>query len=169
MQENFWPAVEAISTAGAAVLTLVALGVTVWTLRRTIKDQTEAVRKQTEAVRKQTEAVQAEAIRSASREVLELGKWLADRPWFRYALLCPVTKDSDYGEAAATVYADFMDHLLSQKFVYPEDLMPAWTKYFEGRLDMYPQIRKFVASNSEWYGPTLNGLVEQATDRAARA
>jgi hypothetical protein len=104
-----------------------------------------------------------------STEVLALGRWLAEHPAYRAALAVSSEDQSDVGEAAATVYADFIDQVLSKRHFLPAGYMDAWNPYFEDRLVMYPQIRRFVDAHPGWYGKTLNDLVREATARAAQS
>lgn len=140
-----WPAVEAIGTVVLACLTLLTLIVVAYFLHRASKDQAKALR--------------TSAMQSVSNQVFMLGRWLADNPRHRNALALSEDTETAEGEAVGTVYADFIDHVLTQEDLYNKEYMRYWRSYFEDRLRTYPQIRKFVKAHRRWYGTKLNELV----------
>jgi hypothetical protein len=162
-----WHALEAIGTVSLALVTFV----TIRFLRKAARDQTEALKLQTDALNAQTDAVKTQAkmletsvIQTTSTELLTLGRWLADNHWYRCGLEAPEDTYTRWGEDAAAVYADFMDHISGLWDRLPSQYREAWEPWMVDRLKEYPQIRKFVRDghHSSWYGPTLTKLVGEA-------
>jgi hypothetical protein len=67
-------------------------------------------------------------------------------------------------EAVATVHTDFMDAVFSQEGLVPDGDVDIWITWFRNRMDMWPQLDKFVRSHLEWYPPYMKRVFREGDD-----
>jgi hypothetical protein len=109
-------------------------------------------------------AIKTSAVQAIASEILTLGRWLADHPEYGEALSLDADQESETGEAVATVHADFMDAVFSQEDLVPDGDVDIWIKWFRTRMDMWPQLDKFVRSHLEWYPPYMKRVFREGDD-----
>lgn len=110
------------------------------------------------------EAIRTSAVQTITSEVLTLGRWMADHPDYGNALSLDADQESDTGEAVAEVHTDFMDAVFSQEALIPDGDVDVWIKWFRTRMDMWPQLDKFVRSHLEWYPPYMKRVLREGDD-----
>ncbi len=110
------------------------------------------------------EAIRTSAVQTITSEVLTLGRWMADHPDYGKALSLDADQKSDTGEAVAEVHTDFMDAVFSQEALIPDGDVDVWIKWFRTRMDMWPQLDKFVRSHLEWYPPYMTRVFREGDD-----
>lgn len=108
-------------------------------------------------VRWARKAIRANAVQSLGTQILQVGQWLTDHPEHRNSLYLEEDVESRHAEAAATVVADFISHVLSQRDV-PKDQLEAWDRYFIDLLNERPQVRKLLSKRGHWYGKAMDNL-----------
>jgi hypothetical protein len=106
--------------------------------------------------------IQTSAIQTISGEILTLGRWLADHPKYIEALRLPADQETETGEAVATVHADFMDAVFSQENLFPPGDVELWITWFQNRMDMWPQLDKFMRTHRHWYPPYMDRVFQRA-------
>jgi hypothetical protein len=122
------------------------------------------------AVTEQTKQLKASAVQNVGHEALKIDRWMADHLEYLYALNRPEADQSARGAAVAEVYADFIDQVVSQEDYLPPSHMPPWREYFGEIIQTWPQLKKYMKDNPDWYLDTMNELLPlyRADDRGLK-
>ncbi len=164
-------AIEAYGTLALAIISVVIAGL-VWQSVQATRQSVEATRENVRAtnddvqatlkeVETNKQAIQTSAIQTIAGEILTLGRWLADHPEYGEALKLPADQETETGEAVATVHADFMDAVFSQASLFPPGDVEIWITWFQNRMDMWPQLEKFMRTHRHWYPPYMDRVFER--------
>ena len=143
-------AIEAYGTLAVAVVSVV-IAFLIW---RGVK----ATRADVNATR---EEIQTSAIQTIAGEILTLGRWLADHPEYVRALKLPADQETETGEAVATVHTDFIDAVFSQENLFPPGDVEIWVTWFQNRMDIWPQLDKFVRTHLDWYPEYMKRVLQR--------
>jgi hypothetical protein len=166
-RDHFWiwplddhnvTAIEAYGTLAVAVVSVV-IAFLIWRGVKATRDDVNATRAEVAANK---EAIQTSAIQTIAGEMLTLGRWLVDHPDYGEALRLPADQETETGEAVATVHADFMDAVFSQEDLFPPGDVEIWIRWFQNRMDMWPQLDKFVRTHLDWYPPYMKRVLQRA-------
>jgi hypothetical protein len=113
-------------------------------------------------------AIQTSAVQAIAGEILTLGRWLADHPEYGEALRLPADQETETGESVATVHADFMDAVFSQEDLVPDGDVEIWITWFRNRMDMWPQLDKFMRTHLHWYPDYMKRIFPEGDDGSPR-
>lgn len=159
-RDHFWiwplddhnvTAIEAYGTLAVAIVSVV-IAYLIWRGVKATNADVNATRAE----------IQTSAIQTIAGEILTLGRWLADHPEYGEALRLPADQKTETGEAVATVHADFMDAVFSQENLFPPGDVEIWIKWFQNRMDMWPQLDKFVRTHLDWYPDYMKRVLQRA-------
>jgi hypothetical protein len=109
-------------------------------------------------------AIKTSAVQAIAGEILTLGRWLADHPEYVEALRLRADQETETGEAVAEVHVDFMDAVFSQEDLVPDGDVDIWITWFRTRMDMWPQLDKFVRSHLHWYPDYMKRVFREGDD-----
>lgn len=149
-------AIEAYGTLAVAVMSVVIAGL-IWRSVIATNKNVEATLKE---VASNKEAIQTSAIQTIAVEMLSIDRWMADHPDYLKALALPEQQESATGSAVAEVYADFIDTVISEEDLLPQEHLDAWIDYFRDIHKMWPQLRKYMKAHPDWYLEDQNRIAE---------
>jgi hypothetical protein len=160
-------AIEAYATLIVAVISMV-IAYLVYRSVTAMNRGVDATNRDVDATRAEVasnlKAIKTSAVQVIASEILTLGRWLADHPEYGEALRLPADQESQTGESVATVHADFMDAVFSQKDLVPDGDLEIWITWFRNRMDMWPQLDKFMRSHLHWYPEYMKGVFREGDD-----
>jgi hypothetical protein len=151
-------AIEAYGTLAVAVVSVV-IAYLIWRGVKATNADVMATRAEVDA---NMEAIRTSAVQTIAGEILTLGRWLADNPEYGEALRLPADQKTETGEAVATVHTDFMDAIFSQEKLFPRGDVEIWITWFQNRMDMWPQLDKFVRTHLHWYPDYMTRVLERS-------
>ena len=156
-------ALEAFGTLAVAIVS-VMIAYLIWrTFRaelKVVESHKELVGETCRLVDSNIKAVQTSAIQTIAVEMLRIDRWMADHPDYLKALALPEQQESATGSAVAEVYADFIDTVISEEDLLPQEHLHAWIDYFRDIHNMWPQLRKYMKAHPDWYLEDQNRLTE---------
>jgi hypothetical protein len=150
-------AIEAYGTLAVAIVS-VLIALLIW---RSVRVETDVLESHEQLIATNTRAITTSAIQTISFEMLKIDRWMADHPDYAKALTAPEEQESETGMAVAEVYADFIDAVISQEDLLPDDHMHAWLDYFHDIFTMWPQLRKYMNAHPDWYLEDQNRLLNR--------
>ena len=128
---------------------------------RSVRVETDVLQSHEQLIKTNTKAITTSAIQTISFEMLKIDRWMADHPDYAKSLTVPDEQESETGMAVAEVYADFIDAVISQENLLPDDHMHAWRDYFHQIINMWPQLRKYMNAHPGWYLEEQNRLLNR--------
>lgn len=165
------------ATLAAAVASVASLGVVVWQLR-VLGRQTEEGARQT---RLSAEATRAEIRMTLMREMIEIDRFLCDRPELRAVLYGHSDTDganlqSQRVDAAAEMIFDFTECLSQHENHFGGEIGDGWRAYFEDLARRSEVLQTFWRKNRLWYAearryfdPVMTRLAEAETAASSQA
>lgn len=165
------------ATLAAALATVFSLVVVIWQLRVLGRQTAEAARQ----TRLSAEATRAEIRMTLLREMIDIDKFLCDRPELRTMLYgqsdtAGPNLMSQRVDAGAEMLFDFAECLSQQEKHFDGDVGGGWKSYFEDLASRSDALQIFWRKNRPWYAearryfdPVMNRLAEAetATSQAA--
>lgn len=165
------------ATLAAALATVVSLGVVVWQLRVLGRQTAEAARQ----TRLSAEATRAQIRMTLMREMIDIDKFLCDRPELRAMLYghsdtAGANLQSQRADAGAEMFFDFAECLSQHEKHFDGEIGGGWKSYFEDMASRSEVLQVFWRKNRSWYAearryfdPVMKRLVEAetATSQAA--
>lgn len=165
-------AIEAYGTLALAIIS-VFISWLIWQSVKATRDSVRATNDDVQATLKEVEsnreAIRTSAVQTIASEILILGRWLADHPDYGEALRLPPDQETEKGEAVATVHADFMDAIFSQELLFPDGDVELWITWFQNRMEMWPQLDKFVRTHLHWYPPYMKRVFREGDDGSLKS
>ena len=165
------------ATLAAAVASVASLGVVVWQLR-VLGRQTEEGARQT---RLSAEATRAGIRMTLMREMIEIDRFLCDRPELRAALYGHSDTDganlqSQRVDAAAEMIFDFTECLSQHENHFDGEIGDGWRAYFEDLASRSEVLQTFWRKNRLWYAearryfdPVMTRLAEAEAATSSQA
>jgi hypothetical protein len=141
-------ALTAVGTVSGDVVTAIIAGTTLYALillRRAVSEQVKQLK--------------ASAVQNVGQEMLKIDRWMADNVNYIEELKRRATEHTPVGEAVAEVHADLIDQVLSQADYLPAGDVVYWKKYFRHIIQEWPQLRKFIEDNNQWYRKSVSELL----------
>jgi hypothetical protein len=165
------------ATLAAAVASVASLGVVVWQLR-VLGRQTEEAAQQT---RLSAEAARAGIRMTLMREMIEIDRFLCDRPELRAVLYGHSNTDganlqSQRADAAAEMIFDFTECLSQHENHFGGEIGVGWKSYFEDLASRSEVLQAFWRKNRLWYAearryfdPVMTRLAESEAAASSQA
>jgi hypothetical protein len=165
------------ATLAAALASVASLGVVVWQLR-VLGRQTEEGARQT---RLSAEATRAGIRMTLMREMIEIDRFLCDRPELRAVLYGHSDADganlqSQRVDAAAEMIFDFSECLSQHENHFGGEIGDGWRAYFEDLARRSEVLQTFWRKNRLWYAearryfdPVMTRLAEAETAASSQA
>ena len=171
-RDHFWiwplddhnvTAIEAYGTLAVAVVSVV-IAFLIYRGVQATQRNVEATRDDVNATQAEAQAnikaIETSAIQTIAVEMLTIDRWMADHPDYLEALALPEQQESVTGSAVAEVYADFIDAVISEEDLLPQEHLDAWIDYFQDIYKMWPQLRKYMKAHPDWYLEDQNRIAE---------
>jgi hypothetical protein len=165
------------ATLAAALASVASLGVVIWQLR-VLGRQTEEGAQQT---RLSAEATRAQIRMTLMREMIEIDRFLCDRPELRAVLYghsdtAGSNLKSQQADAAAEMIFDFAECLSQHENHFDGHIGDGWRAYFESLVSRSEVLQTFWRKNRPWYGeaqryfdPVMTRLAESAAAASSQA
>jgi hypothetical protein len=165
------------ATLAASLASVASLGVVVWQLR-VLGRQTEEGARQT---RLSAEATRAEIRMTLMREMIEIDRFLCDRPELRAVLYGNSDTDganlqSQRVDAAAEMIFDFTECLSQHENHFGGEIGDGWRAYFEYLASRSEVLQTFWRKNRPWYAearryfdPVMTRLAESEAAASSQA
>ena len=140
------------ATLAAALASVVSLGLVVWQLHVLGRQTAEAARQ----THLSAEATRAEIRMTLLREMIEIDRFLCDRPELRTALYgysnsAGTNLKSQRIDAAAEMIFDFTECLSQHEKHFGGDIGDGWKSYLEDLATRSEVLQKFWRKNRPWY------------------
>jgi hypothetical protein len=165
------------ATLAAALASVASLGVVIWQLH-VLGRQTEEGARQT---RLSAEATRAGIRMTIMREMIEIDRFLCDRPELRAVLYghsdTPgANLQSQRTDAAAEMIFDFTECLSQHENHFEGEIGDGWRSYFEDLANRSEVLQTFWRKNRLWYAearryfdPVMTRLAESETATSSQA
>jgi hypothetical protein len=165
------------ATLAAALASVASLGVVIWQLH-VLGRQTEEAARQT---RLSAEATRAGIRMTIMREMIEIDRFLCDRPELRAVLYghsdtAGANLQSQRTDAAAEMIFDFTECLSQHENHFEGEIGDGWRSYFEDLANRSEVLQTFWRKNRLWYAearryfdPVMTRLAESETATSSQA
>jgi len=165
------------ATLAAALASVASLGVVIWQLH-VLGRQTEEAARQT---RLSAEATRAGIRMTIMREMIEIDRFLCDRPELRAVLYgnsdtAGANLQSQRTDAAAEMIFDFTECLSQHENHFEGEIGDGWRSYFEDLANRSEVLQIFWRKNRLWYAearryfdPVMTRLAESETATSSQA